>query len=446
MHLRRYFRRRSIVLRSLMPQLRTLRHLISGCSGEQLESGHFSGTMADVAKKIRENVGVEGGYHAIPKSREGLLKFQPKLSELPVRSMKDSHTTAKIPLESDALLRERFVYAHGRLRMGRMLEELDLLAVWICYRHVHLPNLPEGVPLPYTFVTLLVDHALFLGDKFKVDVDVSLSGHVSCTQNSSMEVTAHVSQNGLLLAKAIFLMEACNATNSGPAPVNPLNPCDGVEECIHQKALDRQKQRADKPFNSEANRQPTKEEEQIMYEVFTRTKGIEGPMDEATLPPNCRWMSQWSRSTLLHPFPQHRNESNTIFGGFILRNAIELSFMTACLFGSDYTCIRFISDVTFTQQIPVHSYIKLRAHVVYTHENYIQLIAMVEAIDGNHFTEVHCNSLHLTYSCSKKLPEVLPSSYHEALWYLSGRRHFQRFLESVSPDDDVSGSEIIEVE
>jgi len=81
-----------------------------------------------VAKKIREHVGVEGGYHIIPKSRDGLLKFQPKQDELPNRSMLDSQTTAQVLLETDALLRQRFVYGRGLLRMGRIIEELDLLA------------------------------------------------------------------------------------------------------------------------------------------------------------------------------------------------------------------------------------------------------------------------------------------------------------------------------
>ncbi|XP_070853034.1 uncharacterized protein [Drosophila suzukii] len=128
MHLRSILGRRVIEVRRLCPQLGALRHRFVECGRDQLESGHCSGTMADVAKKIREHIGVEGGYHAIPKSREGLLKFQPDPSDLPERSMIDSQTTASILMESDALMRERFVYGGGLLRMGRMMEELDLLA------------------------------------------------------------------------------------------------------------------------------------------------------------------------------------------------------------------------------------------------------------------------------------------------------------------------------
>ncbi|KRJ97457.1 uncharacterized protein Dyak_GE18421, isoform C [Drosophila yakuba] len=128
MNLSQHLGRRVIAVRHLCPQLGALRHRFAERGGEKLESGHSSGTMADVAKKIREHVGVEAGYHIIPKSREGLLKFQPKQDELPNRSMVDSYTTAKVLLETDAVMRQRFVYGRGLLRMGRIIEELDLLA------------------------------------------------------------------------------------------------------------------------------------------------------------------------------------------------------------------------------------------------------------------------------------------------------------------------------
>ncbi|KMY88570.1 uncharacterized protein LOC6731246 isoform X3 [Drosophila simulans] len=128
MNLSQHFGRRVIAVRHPCHQLGALRHCFMESGREQLDSGHRSGTMADVAKKIREHVGVEGGYHIIPKSRDGLLKFQPKQDELPNRSMLDSQTTAQVLLETDALLRQRFVYGRGLLRMGRIIEELDLLA------------------------------------------------------------------------------------------------------------------------------------------------------------------------------------------------------------------------------------------------------------------------------------------------------------------------------
>ncbi|KAH8279807.1 hypothetical protein KR054_006393, partial [Drosophila jambulina] len=411
-------------------KLGTLRHFFEECDRKQLESGHCSGSMADVAKKIQEHLGVESGYHTIPKSRDNLLKFHPQQEDLPERSMKDSHTTAFIDLKSDPLMRQKFVSGANYVRMGRIMEYLDLIAVWICHRHVHLPKLPDGVPLPYTFVTLFIDHVKFLVKKFKPDVDLQLSGYISWTGPTSMEVTTYVRQDEDTLARAIFIVEGRNATNSGPAPVNPLKPANEIEECFHSEAVERQRRREERKPGSGLLLQPTREEEKIMYDVFSRTKGSDGAMKAGCLPPDCRWISQWHRSTIVHPFPENRNAANTIFAGYIIRNAMETSYIAACLYAGSYALVQFASDVTFAQDIPVHSFMKTTAYVVYVHGKYIQLMTVVNSLDAVNFTEVHTNALHLTYETDRLMPEILPSSFHEALWYLDGRRHFERFLKS----------------
>ncbi|XP_017154023.1 uncharacterized protein LOC108163311 [Drosophila miranda] len=48
---------------------RGLRFLFHDCGDD-----HSSGIMAEITKKIKEQVGVEMGYHTIPKFRAGLLK------------------------------------------------------------------------------------------------------------------------------------------------------------------------------------------------------------------------------------------------------------------------------------------------------------------------------------------------------------------------------------
>ncbi|XP_017026132.1 acyl-coenzyme A thioesterase 9, mitochondrial isoform X2 [Drosophila kikkawai] len=392
-----------------------------------------------VAKKIQEHLGVESGYHTIPKSRDDLLKFHPQQEDLPERSMKDSHTTALVDLKSDPLMRQLFVNGSGFLRMGKIMEQLDLIAVWICHRHVYLPKLPKGVPLPYTFVTLFIDHAKFLVQKFKPDVDLQFTGSVSWTGQSSMEVTTYVRQNEEALARAIFIVGGRNATNSGPAPINPLKPQNELEECFHSGALERQGRREKRKQGSSSLLQPTREEEKVMYDLFLRTKGSDGATADGCLPPDCRWISDWHRSTILHPFPESRNASNTIFSGFIIRNATETSYIAASLYGGSYAVIQFISDVTFTQQIPVHSFMKTTAYIVYTHGKYIQLMTAVKSLDAVNFTEVHTNALHLTYKVDRPVPEIMPSSFHEALWYLEGRRHFETFLKSLEGDNSKEG-------
>ena len=48
--------------------------------------------------------------------------------ELPSRSMEDSFLWARIPLGTDAKLREKYVNFHNHVRFGRLLEDLDTMS------------------------------------------------------------------------------------------------------------------------------------------------------------------------------------------------------------------------------------------------------------------------------------------------------------------------------
>lgn len=80
-----------------------------------------------VSENIQKQIGLDPGYYTIPKCRANLLKYTPKREDLPSRSMTDSFTTAILPLSSSSY-RERYVNHLRRVRMGRLMEELDLFA------------------------------------------------------------------------------------------------------------------------------------------------------------------------------------------------------------------------------------------------------------------------------------------------------------------------------
>lgn len=77
-----------------------------------------------------KRLGLEHGYQPLPKSREHLLKYQPKLEELPPRTMQDSFTSAIIPLSTNLVLQDKYVTYLGNVRMGRLLEDMDMFAGW----------------------------------------------------------------------------------------------------------------------------------------------------------------------------------------------------------------------------------------------------------------------------------------------------------------------------
>lgn len=66
----------------------------------------------------------------------------------------------------------------------------------------------------------------------------------------------------------------------------------------------------------------------------------------------------------------------------------------------------------------------MHAHVIYTEKNYMEIVVAAEVFDpstGGHSTT---NVFYYTYSNNVPVPPIMPRTYHEAMWYLDGRRHF----------------------
>lgn len=179
----------------------------------------IAGTMQDVKTEIMKRMGLETHYSPIVSSREHLAELTPtSQDQLPARSMQDSFTSAVIPLSTDLNLRDKYVGFMGNVRLGRLMEDMDLFAVWIVHNHIKMPDLKEGAHLPYTFVTILVDKIDFTDLEPKHDADLRLSGHVSWTGKSSLEVVVWMEQRRTgkwrKLTRALFLMAARDATNT----------------------------------------------------------------------------------------------------------------------------------------------------------------------------------------------------------------------------------------
>ncbi|XP_060648274.1 acyl-coenzyme A thioesterase 9, mitochondrial isoform X1 [Drosophila nasuta] len=410
-------------------------------TGEYLktQSDHYSGTMAEVGAKIRERTGVERGYHVVPKSRKHLLEHHPKKEQLPARSMQDSYTHAILPLSVDEMARERYINHLGRVRMGRLMEELDMFAVWLCHRHINIPDLPKDVPLPYTFVTLLVDRIDFSDiENIQVNKDIEVSGFISWVGNTSMEATIYTRQllndKYLNVTKAVFLMVARNAINSASAPVNPLKPADAVEQKCWEESDERQRKRKATESQGVLVWPPQQHEQAIMYNLLQRTTPKDSfDLNRRALPPKCNWMEDSQRSTMMNPFPENRNAHNTIFGGFLMRQAIEISFITASIYMRGRPILMCLSDISFLQPVKVTAFLQMTAYVVYTDQSYIQVMTVAKNWQAESGEPTTTNVFYVTYKADKIVDEVLPRTYREMLWYIHGRRKLMAAL-NLRPD------------
>ncbi|KAJ8911732.1 hypothetical protein NQ315_003632 [Exocentrus adspersus] len=78
---------------------------------------------------LSNKMGIETGYHPTPKDRSHLLKYMSKSQEeLPKRSMQDSFIAGLIPLSTDKKLQDKYVSFLGHVRIGRLLEDMDIFA------------------------------------------------------------------------------------------------------------------------------------------------------------------------------------------------------------------------------------------------------------------------------------------------------------------------------
>ncbi|XP_030370300.1 acyl-coenzyme A thioesterase 9, mitochondrial-like isoform X2 [Scaptodrosophila lebanonensis] len=391
-----------------------------------------SGTMAEVKQTMMKRLGLEPGYQPLPKSREHLLKYQPKLADLPPRAMQDSFTSAIIPLSTDRVLQDKYVTYLGNVRMGRLLEDMDMFAAWCCHKHLAVPQLPADVHLPYTFVTILVDRIDFTSTVAKGTEDIRLSGHVSWVGTSSMEVVVWLEQKQdgsyKKLTRALFLMAARNATNSAAAPVNPIQPANEEEIKILAGGMDRKRQRQIICAQSIFKVEPNDPEQTLMYELYKRTTPTDTmELNKRILPPNSRWMSDSYQMSTVPSFPENRNHHNRVFGGFLMRTALEISWAAAFLYCKTRPKLEHIADISFEKPVSVDSFIKMTAYVVYTKLNYMQIMTVAEVIDTSSGGDRNqtTNTFYYTFSAPDTVTEVLPRSYHETMWYIQGRRKFQ---------------------
>lgn len=240
------------------------------------------------------------------------------------------------------------------------------------------------------------------------------------------------------LTRALFLMAARDPTNSRAAPVNAIEPANEEERKILIGGEARKKRRYMLQTHSLLKMIPTDEEQKIVHDLFIRTiASNEISLLKRTLPLGCAWMENSTLSNIIFSHPEHRNLHNKVFGGFLMRQAVELSWALAYLFSKYRPELKHISDINFHKPIEVNSLIRMHAHVVYTQMQFVQITVFAESFEAR--TGVHntTNIFHFTYELTELAPEVIPCTYQEAMMYLDGRRHFLDALNQQVGDSGV---------
>nr|XP_023011961.1 acyl-coenzyme A thioesterase 10, mitochondrial-like [Leptinotarsa decemlineata] len=315
------------------------------------------------------------------------------------------------------------------LALIRISQLSMIFSVMVAHKHIVNPKQPPNEVSPDTLVTALVDKIDFTDFTPKPQEGIRISGHVSWVGNSSLEVVVwlelrmHGTWNPV--TRALFLLAARDSYNSKSAVVNAVQPANDREIQILFGGEDRKQRWVKLQQKHVLKVIPDSEEQKIIHDIFLRTVNNEISQRNKVLPPGCVWMNSASISNVVFSHPEERNMHNTVFGGFIMAQAEELSWVLGYMFSKYRPCLKSISDIQFQRPIAVSSLIQMHTQVVYTQINYIQILVQVETYNPITGKNDSTNTFHFTYQVPEMVNEVFPMTYHEAMMYIHGRRYFQ---------------------
>lgn len=121
---------------------------------------------------------------------------------------------------------------------------------------------------------------------------------------------------------------------------------------------------------------------------------------------------------------QERNVHGKIFGGFLVREMVELGWVAACKYAEDYVIMEDFTNIYFKRPVDIGSRLTLKASITFVQGN--RLVITVEAYTAK-FTdkkETLACVLNLIAKASKDITPVHPESYEEGLQYLTSKHAY----------------------
>lgn len=365
--------------------------------------------------------------------QENVVPIVHSQDELLPKKMSDSYREIIIPLGQDVRVREKYVGFWNGLRFGRILEDLDTLAVLISYTHMRDPSKGAKQKSPYANVTALVDrmdlheHAYLLSP----NKDVKLSGHVTWVGKSSMEITMILEQELdsriTQMLSARFLMVARNPVTEGAGVVNHLVPDGDIELGFMKLGENNSKLRREKSSKSLLKLAPTEEERQIIHNLFLQTLDkASGTYSIRIKPENTVWMETLKLKTVVVCHPEQRNIYGKMFGGFLMSKALELAWANAAMFCKSMPLLCIMDDTVFQHPVEVGSLLLFSSQILYTEGSLMVVKVHAQVQDVKMQSRMTTNHFHFTFDSTKpNLERVVPRTYAESMMFLDGMRHLK---------------------
>lgn len=349
-----------------------------------------------------------------PKSLEGTLPSQ-------VLAKNSEVQMVHYPLSTDHELRENYRSPWGYVRMGKLLEDLDSLAGNLAFAHCD-DGLPET--RPPLLVTATVER-IRLTRQMPIDGgDLTLSGRVIWTGSSSMDIQIQCHQGAITPnLSAIFTFVARDPLTHKSTKINPVLPDSNEEHKLFEEREGINQMR--KALRTSPNAglglegvgpgtaTPAAVNKWI-DQVLTESQILSELPSLASS--NVVRMADTKATNLFCTQPQHRNLSNRIFGGFLMRRAFELGFAAAYSFAGVRPQFVQMDDVTFAKPVEIGSLLKFTSTVVHAGSNlvHVEVVASITKPEEVSTTISNRFAFEFRVPDGHPLKRVLPGNHEEA--------------------------------
>ncbi|ORY75819.1 HotDog domain-containing protein [Protomyces lactucae-debilis] len=361
--------------------------------------------------------------------------------------MSESYVEGVLPFSTDPDSREDYINTYGGVRIAKLLEDLDALSGAISYRHADDSN---HHTLPLAIVTATVDRIDLL-NVLDIDRDMRLSGHVSYVGRSSMEITIRQGEthadarDGMIpIMLSRFTMVARDPTHGNAVRVNTLALSSHLEHDIFDKGR-RAKEAAKEARRANLSRTaPTADESRFIHTTWARNFEIEDMVPTVRADAITPRQTQLSRAVITHP--GQRNLNGHAFGGYLLAQAYDLSFITANLHLGRRPRFLSSSQLTFQNPVPIGSVLDFRSRIVAQDGSKFTITVTADKVDPETRARTTASVFHYTFSrvcrvegsteeavetCGR---DLVAETYGDAIRHVAARR---READSVAREEQL---------
>jgi acyl-CoA hydrolase len=342
-----------------------------------------------------------------------------------------------LSIGSDPELHRRFMELdeplQGNLRFGLLLEVLDKLAEETALKYVHRYHPAARV------VTAAIDD-IFIRHAADVSRDIAFQARINHVGRSSLVVGIRVEQPGEPanhIASCHFTMVARSGSGDQECSVAlpPLEYLDADEQRRSGKAVaSREEYQRQQALVSEP---PSREEYEMLVKLHQELEetGLVGrrAQDEPCFRgyKASRLVTEsWERMN-----PEKENVPRSIFGGYLIRRAFELSSICSDLVAPDRSIIAAVTRINFFHPVRIGDTLHFISRVVYTNGSFVCVEASIERTSRDRTTKALSNSCFFTFVnvdselAHQPVPPVYPATYAEDARFLAAHRSFQAVVE-----------------